>query len=313
MTYSLILPVYNVEGYLRKCLDSICCQDHPDFEVILVDDGSTDGSGAICDEYAARDCRMRVIHKKNGGVSDARNVGIGAAGQDYLLMIDPDDYVESNLLSTVDRILRENPGTDVVQFGSFEEADGKRNVPEASGSVTLLHGEEILLSYLRGEGADHTIWNKAFRRSLFRQITYPVGRVAEDITAAFQIFEEAAQMVLIEVPLYTYVQRSTSYMGQGSMKLRQDSFQSYWETYCHFREMPEMGILAAEWFIRITLQLAVLLEKIPESPEKEHLVRRIRKGLKGAARQARARKCRLQVLCYLGCHKFYAYLYGKTH
>lgn len=129
MQISIIVPVYNTKAYLRECVDSILSQTMPDFEVLLVDDGSTDGSDVICDEYERQDARVKAIHKPNGGATSARKVGISAAAGDYIASVDSDDYIAPDLLMTLCNVLKEQP-TDVVCFGCtlFSDAHGQLGI-----------------------------------------------------------------------------------------------------------------------------------------------------------------------------------------
>lgn len=141
MRFSVIVPVYNVEAYLSQCVDSILAQSFPDYEVILVDDGSSDGSPQLCDQYAGKDSRVKVIHQKNGGLSDARNSGIRAAAGDFLLFIDSDDYWNSPLvLEKINAVLQAYPA-ELVQYGQERLYAGRSETePEPRGKMSENNG-----------------------------------------------------------------------------------------------------------------------------------------------------------------------------
>lgn len=160
-TISIIIPVYNTEKYLRRCLDSIVAQTYKDFECILVDDGSTDASGKICDEYAAKDNRFKVFHKKNGGVSSARNLGLDNAKGEYIAFCDADDYVKENWLSEF--ILR-IPICDIVVSGFEKTHCGK--VQKKIYPYYNLSEPDLLWTILEIDGTAGFLWNKCFRTEI---------------------------------------------------------------------------------------------------------------------------------------------------
>ena len=146
---SVIVPVYNVEKYLRQCLDSVLAQTYRELEIILVDDGSTDGSGAICDEYATRDSRIKVVHQQNGGLSSARNAGLDLATGEYVAFVDSDDYIHETMLELLYQALVENNADTVIC--NFERVDEKGDVisvrslqPLANGVVSMEEALENL-------------------------------------------------------------------------------------------------------------------------------------------------------------------------
>ena len=149
-TISVIVPVYNIEGYLGKCIDSIIAQTYKDLEIILVDDGSSDHCGAICDKYAKKDNRIKVIHKPNGGLSDARNHGIEAATGSYLGFVDGDDYIEPQMYEKLHNALVENDAEmSICSFryvGGYEERNGRLSIADE-----VLTGREILLEKKNGK------------------------------------------------------------------------------------------------------------------------------------------------------------------
>ena len=162
-TISVIVPVYNVEKYLSQCADSILSQDYSDLEVIFIDDGSTDASGQICDQYAEKDPRVRVIHQKNGGAAAAKNAGLRMASGKYLSFVDSDDYLEPNVYGGLVRTLLDT-GADVVQ-GSFREIYRNR-AEEQRVSEETLEGYEYLLRFPK-DFSCALLWNKLYRRELF--------------------------------------------------------------------------------------------------------------------------------------------------
>ncbi|HOU09200.1 MAG TPA: glycosyltransferase family 2 protein [Clostridiales bacterium] len=208
---SVIIPVYNVEAYLRRCVDSVLAQTHAQLEVILVDDGSPDNCGSICDAYAAADDRVRVIHKANGGLSSARNAGIEKAGGDYLAFIDSDDTVAPGMIAALLAAL-EREGADIAVCGFVKVGEDFRPLgkPNAFGPA-LLTGEEAMEKlYTNDYIYFTTVCNKLFRRSLFDKVCFPEGKLFEDGYVAFRCYLACGWICCLPDPLYYYLTRPDS-------------------------------------------------------------------------------------------------------
>lgn len=211
MIFSVVIPVYNVKDYLPKCIDSVLAQDFEDYEVILIDDGSTDGeSGAICDRYAAAHPeRIRAIHKPNGGVGEARNVGIEAAQGEYLIFIDSDDYIATGMFRVLaDAIARF--GSDIIGFGAALEADGvvvKELVDPlpTDRTFTLADTPELMQTM-------PSPWSRIWRRSLFLDsgVRYPARIWYEDLCTSVKLLALARSAAFVPDILYYYVDRTNS-------------------------------------------------------------------------------------------------------
>lgn len=218
---SIIVPVYNVEKYLDRCIESVLAQTHTDWEMILVDDGSTDSSGAICDRYAASDTRIKVIHTPNGGLSVARNNGIELARGEYVSLVDSDDFLCS--LTIYENALRkfdEIDGLDVVQF-TWQRIS-------CNGDVSFTHRQESCIYsgemqyYLNFEnvvGMNEKViltpvWNKVYRASMIRKLRFKPGRLFEDAFFDADMFALMGKIALISEIGYAYVENPGSIMGQ---------------------------------------------------------------------------------------------------
>lgn len=206
---SVIVPVYKVERYLKKCVDSILAQTFTDFELWLVDDGSPDDCGAMCDEYARMDARVHVIHKKNGGLSDARNAALDVMQGKYVFFVDSDDWIAPDALeSTYAAIQRTGAKVATGNMITVHE-DGKEeelHVPTMEERV--LDGEEILNTLLQPSA-----WNRLYDAELFRNLRYPVGRLYEDVFVYHKILEQIDRMVLTGKNTYYYFVRKGSIMN----------------------------------------------------------------------------------------------------
>lgn len=206
---SVIVPIYNVEKYLTKCVSSILNQTWKNLEVILVDDGSPDSSGKMCDAFAETDERIRVIHKENGGLSDARNVGIEAARGNYLLFVDSDDWIDSDMIETLYRIIQKT-GADIAEC-SFRNVYTDRVEEETACSAKIVTGNGIdgIEGILDWRYFKPVAWNKLYRRSVIGDIRYPIGRFHEDEFTTYQFFYAAKKLVYIDVSKYNYVRNRT--------------------------------------------------------------------------------------------------------
>lgn len=209
---SIIVPIYNVEQYLRRCVDSIINQTYQNIEIILVDDGSPDNCGKICDEYAKQDQRVKVIHKPNGGLSDARNVGIENSQGDYLMFIDSDDWIELNSCDYLLDLSHKN-NSDIVIFGVNDVYDNGVTIPSRKGYIGLTEKQDIIkcMSYKPGEyGVFNYVCNKFFSARLFDGIKFPVGRLAEDQGTTYKLIHKANRIFVTDYHLYNYFQRGDS-------------------------------------------------------------------------------------------------------
>ena len=212
---SVIVPVYKVEPYLRKCLDSIVNQTYRNLEIILVDDGSPDNCGAICDEYAAKDQRVRVIHKANGGLSSARNAALEIATGAYIGFVDSDDWIEVKMFEVLLSGLQ-TAGADISVCGHYEEYKSHRK--EFTWPKQLvLDKERALEKLLQNDQMKNLVWDKLFCRNLFDNIRFPEGKTFEDMAIMHWLFLQAEKVVCLPNALYHYLQRSGSIVDDASL------------------------------------------------------------------------------------------------
>lgn len=214
---SIVIPVYNVQNYLARCVDSVLLQTHENIRVWLVDDGSTDGSSLMCDEYAVRDNRVRVIHKVNGGLSSARNAALNqiysldaSERGEFIACVDSDDWVEPDYVEFLLGLV-EATGADVAQCGHYIDFSAKRSVEkDKDHSTRVFSGESAIESLLRNGPYDVTAWNKLYRTEVLEGVRYPEGRSYEDTATAHLIADRARFVVVCMEPKYHYVQRYES-------------------------------------------------------------------------------------------------------
>lgn len=212
---SVIIPIYKAEPYLKKCLDSIAAQTYKNLEIILIDDGSPDNCGRICDEYAANDPRVKVIHKQNGGMSDARNTGLDNATGEYLTFIDSDDYVSENFVDTLLNALRDNDADMSVCSFVYAAEDGRvLNSFVKNGTTEKMDRKQALFELLKSTRVSNSPWAKLYRTSLFEGIRYPYGEVFEDLHTTYKLFLKCDSVAFVGSPMYFYLYRADSISKQ---------------------------------------------------------------------------------------------------
>ena len=206
---SVIVPVYKVEECLPKCVRSICNQTYANLEIILVDDGSPDLCGQMCDEYAASDSRIRVIHKENGGLSDARNAGMRIATGEYLMFVDSDDFLT---LSCIEIMMKEQEtgGSDIVICAANRICNREAVEPEPIYEASHYSSDEAFLSMLYGIPFSTSAWGKLFKRPLFDGIEFPYGKLYEDLFTIYKTILRAEKVTYISYPGYFYFYRTGS-------------------------------------------------------------------------------------------------------
>ncbi len=214
---SIIVPVYKVEPYLDQCVQSIVDQTYKNLEIILVDDGSPDNCPAICDAWAKKDSRIRVIHKKNGGLSDARNAGIAAATGKYVGFVDSDDWIEPNFYETLHATSAESH-CDLTAAGIIWAYEDHFQPDSHFYSQRNYTPEEALATLIHGRGFYAVAWNKLYCASLFQEIHYPVGKLHEDEFVTYRLLGKAKKLALCTDTHYFYRQRNDSIMGSWSSR-----------------------------------------------------------------------------------------------
>ena len=210
---SIIVPVYNVEAYLERCVESILKQTYSNLEILLVNDGSTDKSGELCDQLALRDQRIRVIHKENGGLSDARNRGIDEASSDLIGFIDSDDYIDKDMYETLYRHLRES-NSDLSMCGHY---DVFHQIPEKQVSEIKtweLSSEEAIKMVMEAKILSVTAVNKLYKKELFNHLRFEVGKIAEDAFIMIRLLDQCQKVVATNEKKYYYVHRENSITTQ---------------------------------------------------------------------------------------------------
>jgi len=245
---SLIIPVYNVEKYLRQCLDSVINQTYSDLEILIVDDGSTDGSGTICDEYKL-DERVKVFHTENHGLSAARNFAIDRAHGDFIAFLDSDDWLEESALDHFYTIAQKS-GADIVACRFFQEFVNKTVEPGGIDTEFTVKGLDILNAMVVDHKLTEDVWNKFYRASLFNFIRYPEGVIFEDKATTYKLLQKADKLVYTPDCLIHYRNREGSLSNVHSMK----SLTDYWAVY---RERFDILSPISDRYYKTTLSEAI--------------------------------------------------------
>lgn len=247
---SVIIPIYNVEQFLKQCLDSIINQTYQNLEIILVNDGSTDSSAQICDNYAMKDERIKVIHKENGGLSDARNAGLRKATGDFISFVDSDDLIALDFYHTVVQIAIDNDA-DIVECGFIkfeveEEFENSTITPEMSIEV---FETEFALELLIKDYLQPMVWNKLYRKKVLIDLEFPVGKIHEDVFWTYQVFGNAEKIIKTQEKLYFYRQQGNSISGRKYSLRRLDAVQALEERISYMKEnFPRLENLATRVF-----------------------------------------------------------------
>jgi len=249
---AVIVPVYNVEPYLRRCVDSILAQSMRDFALVLVDDGSTDGSGSICEEYCARDGRVRMMRQGNAGQSVARNAALDMLDRErlaeYVTFVDADDWVMPTYLEEMAKGV--SSGADIASIPSFRFVDGDAVGDSGRPSVVwrTLPPREYWLVPGQCQSA---AWGKLYAHKLFGDIRFPAGKICEDEATNYRLFFKARRVAYAQTPLYAYCVRSGSTMHSPWSVRRMDRLDAWRDQIRFFGEMgfPELVANSRKWLV----------------------------------------------------------------
>lgn len=259
---SIVVPIYNVEKYLKKCVDSIINQTYKNLEIILVDDGSPDNCSKICDEYARQDSRIKVIHKENGGLSEARNAGMKIATGEYISFIDSDDWIKSEMIEDMYNRMIEDK-SDLASSGVLWVDENGVEIRNATVSENCVLNTEQALSELINDGKlKQHVWNKLYKTDLIKNIPFDKGKYHEDVFWSYQVIGKAEKISVEKNSYYYYVQRSESIMGEKYSAKRLDALDAM-ELRCEYtkEKFPKLYNNALNVYIgscMYHLQLAIL-------------------------------------------------------
>jgi glycosyltransferase involved in cell wall biosynthesis len=242
---SVIIPVYNAEQFLKRCLNSIVHQTYSNIEILLVNDGSSDNSRAICDEYAINDQRVNVIHKENAGPSKAREDGINQSKGEYLIFVDADDYIDVNMIERMISVAEQ--GFDIVQCGFRKVTVNEELIETIRLKPTVVKGQkECATNYAAQKNTTNFLWNRIYRKNLFKDIEYPQLYAGEDSCLLTQLYASSEAITNIEDQLYSYVmtpeslcRQPFSYKRLGNVEAGKFMYNFYIENF------PELASFSA--------------------------------------------------------------------
>lgn len=278
---SVLVPVYNVEKYLRRCIDSILAQTYTDYEIILVNDGSTDQSGALCDAYGAEyDC-IRVIHQANAGLAQVRNVSVAAARGEYITFVDSDDAIEPTYLETLMGDLQETASDLSICSWCEVSDDGVRtdlSWDQKEKGLQVWETEQAAKTLLYQKGIDNNMWGKLYAAELLEGVVFPAGKVYEDIAVAYQIFLKAKKVCYRPAALYRYTCNTSGISQSVFTPKRMDLIDNVEAMYADvekrfsdYRSAARSRLLRA--YIHVYLQ-------IPDSADYQPYMRRVFSGIR---------------------------------
>ena len=229
---SIIIPCYNVEQYIEKCLNSVINQTYGNLEIICINDGSTDGTGDILENFAKKDKRIMIIHQDNQGLAEVRNIGKNCASGDYIYFLDSDDYIDIETVEAMVKMLINNDVDIVVSGFYIEYMDGKKTRNNKREIKTCMSSNEALYLYLYTRYINPIACAKLYKKELLLDIAYPKGKLYEDMATTYKIIEKAEKVFYNSYPYYHYIQRKGSIGKIANKKLNiqlEDAVDGYWK------------------------------------------------------------------------------------
>lgn len=241
---SIIVPIYNVEKYLERCINSILNQTFSDFELILVDDGSPDNCGKICDEYKEKDNRIMVIHKKNGGLSDARNAGLDVAKGKYIGFVDSDDIIHPRMYEALFQCINKS-NSDIAQckfkkFKSLEELEN--DLDNYNETFEEYDNKTAIIDMIDNNKINVNSWNKLYKSELFETLRFPKGKIHEDEFLTYKLLYNSKKIVYVNQELYYYYQNNKGIMNGSSILKRLDRIEALEERSKFFLENEDKDL-----------------------------------------------------------------------
>lgn len=280
---SIIVPAYNVAAYLEASLDSVLAQTYGNWELVLVDDGSTDGTSTVCDHYAERDSRIKVIHKKNGGAAEARNFGLDAATGRYIMFLEGDDYLSKDMMaSLLAALAREDADVAMCNFIDLRgTGDGRNRHDDSIRTEVISDYEAVIRTFGDGSVPYVVPWNKLYKRELWEGIRFPSGQIREDEFVAHRIFARCRRIACIEDSLYYCTRRSDSSMTDTSPAMEAAYYASMLDKCVCVDEMGGHEF-AAEQFTFWSMAASRCCVALRDEPEAWEALRALRRRFRAA-------------------------------
>lgn len=276
---SVIVPVYNVEKYLERCVKSIAAQTYKDLEILLIDDGSTDKSGKMCDDFQQTDSRIKAFHKQNGGLSDARNYGIEHSAGEFISFVDSDDYIDEKMLETLHRLITENDA-DLAVCSAMDVFEDKEVTQVKEIKEFNLNKVESYKYMLRGDGIPSAC-NKLYKRQTVGNVRFPVGKLYEDGFFTPQILKRVEKTAVTSKPMYYYFRRADSITTKPFRKGDLDVIEAYDKCVKQVKELCPEALPYAEFRYRNAyfnvLDKMLMRDDCKEIPEYKQVVKYLKK------------------------------------
>ena len=277
---SIVVPVYNVEKYIPECVNSLISQTYKNKEIILVDDGSTDTSGALCDEFSKKYDFIKVIHKINGGLSDARNAGMESSKDEFIVFVDSDDYVAEQFIENLaDGFDNKDVDISCCAYIRFDDGTAVNAQNQENNLFCKIFSNEEAMKFCysrHGRNIDIVAWNKLYRKSLFSEnhIEYPKGKYFEDLYTTFKLFYYSRNIFITNCPLYFYRQRNGSIMStamsfskyENMLEALKSPLNFYKEHYC-----KDLLGLAFSMYCRVMINQFYSTKKITNKAERKRI------------------------------------------
>lgn len=310
---SIIIPVYNVENYINACMKSVIEQSYDVLDIILVDDGSTDNSGDICDYYEKKDERITVIHKMNGGLSDARNCGIKKAQGKYITFVDSDDIIAHDYIEKLYTMIKNSQADisicDCVHIFpdtsfTFKKATIEEKMKPEQAIKKMLYQKQILVS----------AWAKLYKISLFSDVIFPVGMLYEDSAIMYKIFEKTNLIVYSNAKMYGYYHRENSITTQKFDVRNFDIMHIAEKIYMHYKNNSYLLGAARSYYVVACLRIYL---NCPNDKKYKEILKKIRKniniyGIRVLLDNDARKKTRLGIACYYFARPFIRVVYRKV-
>lgn len=312
---SVIVPIYKVERFLSQCIDSIINQTYKNLEIILVDDGSPDRCGTICDEYAIKDSRIKVIHKTNGGLSDARNIAITTCQGKYITFVDSDDYLESTCIEKLYLAIM-NTSSDIAICNFYLKKESSNNLKIAFRNKIdiTLSNNDALKKLLYQNNIETSAWGKLFKKELWETTRFPKGKLFEDISTIYKTFLDASRIAIISNPLYVYILRDDSIMGSKFDTKKMQAIYSTHEMLEGIKKTEKEELITAAYCRYISMCFNILFQTEPKSNEEKYILNEIKKYRKKTLLDFHARlKTKIALLFSYGNISILRIIYSKIN
>ena len=280
---SIIIPIYNVDKYLSACIETVIHQTYQNLEIILVNDGSTDACPQICDDYAAKDQRIIVIHKKNGGLSDARNAGMKLATGDYISFVDSDDLLSLDFYQNLLNALTRNDA-DIAECGFFKfgkDIEFNIEVADTENADAEIFNTETALELLIKDYVNPMVWNKLYRKEVLKDLEFPVGKIHEDVFWTYRVVGNAKKIVKIKNKMYGYRQQLDSISGKKYSLLRLYAVEALEERIEYMKDnFPQLEYLAIYTYCFSAMSHYHMIDKYSEIDPQKNYRKKIRQSIK---------------------------------